>query len=373
MEESVKNRISRAQAATVDDAPPQPLFTGRKGEARANILFAFALALALLLGYVMRQILLMLYVSALFAVVLTPVIQAIMQVKTRFWKPGRGTAIILLLVLVGGAVTLFFAVALPPVVRDLSTFTKELPSRGPQMLGQLRRVPFASHLDVAALNARVQSYASNIVEYVLLSVSKWASQAVDIATVVVLTVYFMLEGDTAYHWALSLFPREIRGRLDDTLLRAEVRMGRWLLGQGLLMLILGISSTIAFVLLKIRYAYALGVIMGVLNIIPIVGALVSMALVLLVAAVDSWTKVLGALIFYVIYAQVETSYLTPRIMQNRVNLPGLAILVALLMGSKLAGVVGAMVSVPTAVLVAVLVQEYLVKNGETKNVGTSHA
>jgi predicted PurR-regulated permease PerM len=142
-------------------------------------------------------------------------------------------------------------------------------------------------------------------------------------------------------------------------------MGRWLLGQGLLMLILGVSSTIVFVLLKIRYAYALGVIMGVLNIIPIVGALISMALVLLVAAVDSWTKVLGALIFYVIYAQVETSFLTPRIMQNRVNLPGLAVLVALLMGSKLAGVVGAMVSVPTAVLVAVLIEEYLVKNGET--------
>lgn len=139
-------------------------------------------------------------------------------------------------------------------------------------------------------------------------------------------------------------------------------MGKWLLGQGLLMLILGISSTIAFVLLKIRYAYALGVIMGVLNIIPIVGALVSMTLVLLVAAVDSWEKSFGALIFYVIYAQIETTYLTPRIMQNRVNLAGLAVLVSLLMGSKLAGVVGAMVAVPTAVLVAVLIQEYLIQD-----------
>jgi predicted PurR-regulated permease PerM len=61
-----------------------------------------------------------------------------------------------------------------------------------------------------------------------------------------------------------------------------------------------------------------------------------------------------------IYVQVENSYLTPRIMKNSVDLPGLAVLVALLFGFALEGVVGAMVSVPTAVLVAVLLDEYLV-------------
>jgi predicted PurR-regulated permease PerM len=66
-------------------------------------------------------------------------------------------------------------------------------------------------------------------------------------------------------------------------------------------------------------------------------------------------------VFYLVYLQVENSYLTPRIMRSSVDLPGLAILVALLLGSALEGVVGAMVSVPTAVLVAVLVDEYLVQ------------
>jgi predicted PurR-regulated permease PerM len=70
--------------------------------------------------------------------------------------------------------------------------------------------------------------------------------------------------------------------------------------------------------------------------------------------------VLGIAIFYVIYLQVENSYLTPRIMRNRVDLPGLAILVALVLGSALEGVLGALVSVPTAVLVAVLLDEYFV-------------
>jgi predicted PurR-regulated permease PerM len=137
-------------------------------------------------------------------------------------------------------------------------------------------------------------------------------------------------------------------------------MGKWLLGQGSLMLILGVTSTIVYVSLHIRYAYALGVLTGLLNIIPVLGAAVCVLLALLVAAIDSWGRVIGVAIFYLVYIQIENSFLTPRIMRNSVNLPGLAILVALLLGSALEGVLGAMVSVPTAVLVAVLLDEYLV-------------
>jgi predicted PurR-regulated permease PerM len=141
-------------------------------------------------------------------------------------------------------------------------------------------------------------------------------------------------------------------------------MGKWLLGQGSLMLILGVTSTIVYLSLNIRYAYALGVLTGLLNIIPVLGAAVCVVLALLVAAIDSWGRVIGVAIFYLFYLQVENSYLTPRIMRNRVDLPGLAILVALVLGSALEGVLGALVSVPTAVLVAVLLDEYFVSKDE---------
>jgi len=176
----------------------------------------------------------------------------------------------------------------------------------------------------------------------------------------ILTVYFILEGDQAYRWFLSFFSPKNRDRLDKTLRRAEIRMGKWLLGQGSLMLILGLTSTIVYLSLGVRYAYALGFLTGLLNIIPVLGAAVCVALALLVAAIDSWGRVLGIAVFYLVYLQVENSYLVPRIMRNRVGLPGLAILVALLLGFALEGVPGAMVSVPTAVLVAVLVDEYFV-------------
>jgi predicted PurR-regulated permease PerM len=176
----------------------------------------------------------------------------------------------------------------------------------------------------------------------------------------ILTVYFILEGDHAYAWFLSFFPPQSRERLDNALQRAKVRMDKWLLGQGSLMLILGLLSTAVYLALHIRYAFALGVLTGLLNIIPVLGAAICVALALLVAAIDSWGRVLGVAIFYLVYLQVENSFLTPRIMRNSVGLPGLAILIALLLGSALGGVPGALVSVPTAALVAVLIDEYLV-------------
>jgi predicted PurR-regulated permease PerM len=342
--------------------------TARTRSARGNVIFAFAIALALATAYLMREILLLLYVSALFAVVLSPVIRSITRISIGKWHPGRGLAIFLLLLSLAAAATLFFAFALPPVLRDVQSLISEMPTRGPQLLDQLHRVPFVSHINLSGLNSKLQGFASNFAEYLFLSLSGWAGKLADLGAVLFLTVYFMLEGDEAYHWALSFFPQPARERLNRTLLRADARMGKWLVGQGGLMLILGLCSLIVFVLLKIRYAYALAVLMGVLNIIPIVGAMVSMALVLLAAATDSWEKVAGVAIFYAIYAQVETSYLTPRIMKSSVDLSALGVLIALLVGSKLAGVVGAMIAVPTAVLVSVLIQEYLVQHDDPESV-----
>jgi predicted PurR-regulated permease PerM len=106
------------------------------------------------------------------------------------------------------------------------------------------------------------------------------------------------------------------------------------------------------------------VLAGLLNIVPVLGVTVSLVLALLVAAIDSWGRVLGVAIFFMLWLQIENSWLIPRIMRNRVNLPALAIFVALLLGSAFGGIPGAMVAIPTAVLVSVLIDEYLVRNNE---------
>ena len=319
------------------------------------------MAIGIYVAWMVDEVLMIVYVSALFAVVLMPVVNGLRRIRIGNWHPSRAVAILLLFLIVFSLAALFFGFALPPVVADMGQFIRELPVRGPQLLARAQQLPLVRHLDLSALNARLQDIASSSASYVLISIRNGANRFFDLLTGVILTVYFMLEGEHAYAWFLSFFPEQQRVRLDRTLGRAELRMGKWLLGQSSLMLTLGLVSTIAFLALKVRYAYALGVLMGAFNLIPIMGALISVSLALLVAAIDSWGRALGVLIVYLVYAQLENSVLTPRIMQKSVGLSGLAVLISLMLGASIAGVVGALVSVPTAVLVAELLNEYLVK------------
>jgi predicted PurR-regulated permease PerM len=219
----------------------------------------------------------------------------------------------------------------------------------------------ADKLGVDSMTARIQGWAASTASYVFASAPKWIGRILDVVTAGILCVYFMLEGEFAYLYFLSFFPLEYRDRLARTLIAAEGRMSKWLIGQAALMLILGVTSTVVFHALHVRYFFLLGVLMGLFNLVPVIGGVITILLAASVAAMDSWSKMAGVFIFYAIYIQIENAFLTPRIMRTSVNLMGLSVLVALLAGFELAGVVGALVAVPSAALVAVLMDEYLVQ------------
>jgi predicted PurR-regulated permease PerM len=334
----------------------------RNASIRSHILFAFAVMVALAFAWRLREVLLLIYVSALFAVVLMPVVNSIMNFELRGGRHiSRGLTIALLLSLALLTIAIFLVIGLPPVIRDLHEFATDLPTRIPLIEANLRRLPLANQLGVGTVAAKAESALSATAEYLFASFPLWMGRIFDLLTAFVLCVYFMLEGEYAYGWFMSLLSVHSRVRLAVTLYKAEVRMSKWLFGQALLMLILGVSSTIVFGLLHVRYFVLLGVLMGLMNIIPIAGGVITILLAALVAALDSWTKMIGVFVFYLVYVNIENAFLIPRIMRRSVNLMGLAVLIALIAGTELAGIVGALVAVPTAALLAVLMDEYLVQ------------
>ncbi len=348
--------------------PPQPdasetLYAPpSRAAVRGYILFTFAVMLGLALAWRLKETLTLIYVSALFAVVLTPIVQSIRDFELRGGRRiSRSLAIGLLFACVLLALALFFIVGLPPVIRDMHQFGADLPSRLPGILARLKRFPLADKLGFDEIAAKAEGALSSTAEYVVASVPKLFGSLFSLITGLILLVYFMLEGDVTYAWLLALVPAEKRRRLDTTLQRAELRVSKWLIGQGLLMLILGVSSTVVFGFLHVRYFFLLGVLMGLMNLIPIAGGVITIVLAAAVAALDSWAKMSGVLIFYAIYVNIENAVLTPRIMKSSVDLMGLTVLIALLAGTELAGVLGALVAVPTAAVIAVLVDEYVVQ------------
>jgi len=328
---------------------------------RGYILFTFAVALALALVWRLRSVLELVYVSALFAVVLMPIVQNIMSLRIRNWSPSRPVAVVTLVLSVFGVLALFLIVGIPPVMHDVQHFAADLPRRIPGVIAHLKHLPMADKFGFDSLAEKGESVISSTAEYLLASAPLWLARIFDLFTAFFLCIYFMLEGEFVYYYMLSFFPAESRERLAKTLVVAELRMSRWLIGQCALMLILGVCSTIVFAFLHVHYFFLLGVLMGLFNIIPVAGGIVTIALAAAVAASDSWAKMAAVLIFYAIYVQIENGFLTPRIMRSRVNLMGLSVLIALLVGASLADAVGALVAVPTAALIAVITDEYLVQ------------
>ncbi len=339
--------------------PPE---VSQRRAVRGYILFTIVILLALGVAWRLREVLQLVYVSALFAVVLMPVVKRIQDLRIGKFKPSRFVAIIALMLSVILILFLLFFFGLPPVLRDIEHFANDLPQRLPLVVAKLKGIPLVNKLGIDNLAQRGEAYAASFASFIVSSAPKWLGHVFDLVTALILCIYFMLEGESAYFYFLAMVPIGSRNRLSKALIVAEGRMSKWLLGQGSLMVILGVSSTIVFGILHVRYFFLLGSLMGIFNIIPVVGGVITILLAAAAAALDSWSKMAGVLIFYLIYAQVENGFLTPRIMKTSVNLMGLTVLIALLMGTALAGVVGALVSVPTAALVAVFVQEYLVQD-----------
>ena len=332
-------------------------------ERRSDILFTFTVLLLIYVAWRVIDVLLLIYISALFAVVLAPAINLVRRLHVRGRSPGRGTATLIIFGTLLIAITVFVLVVAPPIINDMQDFAAGWPVRPAALTARIRHIPFLEDFTFP----HVQQYARNILGGALGLFRNIAGGAFGFFYFLVLLAYFIVDGERVFYWGLSMFPRIDRERLERTLFRAEARMRHWLVGQTVLMLALGTSCFVAFGLLHLKYFYALAVIAGLLNIIPIVGPTIAVVMASLVALIDSPMKLLGVLIFFAIYQQFETAYLTPRIMKASVNLPPLAVIVALSLGGAIAGVLGALIAVPTAALCAVLIDEYVVKNDDELN------
>ena len=119
---------------------------------RADILFTIAVIGGLYAAYVVRHMLLLIYVSALFAVVLSPLIQLIARIHIRKWRPGHGIALLILIVGLATVLTLFLVFALPPIFHDARSMASEWPKRLAELANRARNVPFVESIDISKID-----------------------------------------------------------------------------------------------------------------------------------------------------------------------------------------------------------------------------
>jgi predicted PurR-regulated permease PerM len=139
----------------------------------------------------------------------------------------------------------------------------------------------------------------------------------------------------------------------------ENRIGGWTRGQAMLCLIIGVISTIGYLILGLDYWIALGLWAGITELIPFIGPILGGAAAFAVALTDSWQKALIVVVFVLILQQLESSVLVPRVMRNAVGMSPLTVILAVLIGSTLYGPIGAILAIPLGASVQVIASEII--------------
>jgi predicted PurR-regulated permease PerM len=324
---------------------------------RSDIALAVFLGLAMYVAWELRRALLLLYISIILAIVLTPAVDWLRKWRIGQWRPGRAAGVFVFMLLASAAAALVALFALPALALQAKLLMQQWPERLNELLARIHGMSFAADVNAS----QVEESVRNSLTEVLQTVNGVTGALIAAATFIVLTAYFIVDGRRVFRWFVSLWSPRHADRLTATLASAEERVSRWIFGQLLLMLILATADLIVYGALGINYFYVLAVFAGAMNFIPIIGPLIGLVPAAIVAATQSVTKLIAVLAFYAIYQQIDNSYITPRVMRATVDISPLAVIISLIIGAELAGIPGAFIAVPSAALIEVLVREYLVR------------
>ncbi|HEX6973181.1 MAG TPA: AI-2E family transporter [Vicinamibacterales bacterium] len=326
------------------------------------------LALAVILvwsAYYVRDVLLLIYVSGLLAVGFSPIVRLIERQKVlpigtaRF--PRWLAILVLYLVIIGALVGIGFLIV-PPLVHQGQAFWNarvEMFDKAQEFL--IQKGLLREHLTLKeAVERAPVSTGGDAVGTVFGAIMGVGGGIFGLVTVLILTFYLLVESSTLRESMLRLFPADKRAQVDTASRDITVKVSAWLGGQLLLGATIGATSAVGLWLLGIPYFYVLALISGVGELIPVVGPILSAIPAIAVAATVSWNKVLFVIIFFVIQQQFENHVLVPKIMARQVGVSAVTVIVALLIGGKLLGILGAILAVPTAAILQVLFLEFTV-------------
>jgi predicted PurR-regulated permease PerM len=362
---------AREREAGVDERFP----FGRPGRPLTRshpFVFGFYGALGVLVAYMLvqalqnaLQVIILIIVALFLAVGLNPGVEAL----ERLGISRRWSVLLVFLALVGFFVGFGFAIV-PPLSQQTSAIIHNLTS-GNGYLEQLQNNPRVQDLDhryhvlqkartalqSKDLGTRAANGAVGFGQVVL-------SGVLSTLTVLILTLYFLNSLPSITGLMYRLAPRSRRARV--ALLGDEIlaRIGGYVAGNLLISVIAGVTSYIFLLIAGVPYALALALLVAITDLIPLVGASIGAVFVTALSFFSGlWVGVATA-IFFLIYQQVENYIVQPRVMKRSVDVQPAVTIIAALIGGTLLGVIGALLAIPAAAAVALILREVVMPRQE---------
>jgi len=303
--------------------------------------------------YLARHVLLLIAVGAFLAIAMEPAVGFLQ----RFIKSRKIAVAILLLALVG-AISLFIASIVPPILTQVDTLLENIPEYQRQLeddstfLGRMEQ-----RFDLTSRLRDGVEGASNALSNFGSVFGTLASALADLLVVLALTVYFLVNLPKLKKQGYELLPTARRRKAIGLIEQVFDKVGGWMEGNILISVIAGFVSFVALLLIGVPFPAALAMWVAIADLIPMVGAMLGAVVCVAVAFFSGIVPGAITLIFFIAYQQIENYVISPRVMKRTVDVSALAVIIAALIGGTLLGPVGVLVAVPAAASLKVIAKE----------------
>lgn len=314
-----------------------------------TVLFTLAILGGIWVIGQIQDILFLLFIAFLLMTALHPLVVMLERVKIP-----RVIGILLIYAVVFGFFGASLIGALPTLISQTGRLTAELPNFVSTVL------PYWN-IDITSLTQQLSPIGESLVRVTF----GIFSNILAVVTVLVFTFYFLLERRHADEILRSVFGRQMASQIVVVLRNIERRLGAWVRGQLFLMAVIGLLSYIGLVILRIEYALPLAILAGLFEVVPMVGPILSAIPAILVALATSPFLALSVVALYIVVQQLENNVFVPVIMKQSVGFPPILTIIILMVGGRLAGVAGAVLSVPIALVIQEVATSVLVKQPDT--------
>jgi len=327
------------------------------------VVIGIVLATALVLEFVWvtRGVLIWILVAMFLATALNPAVEWVQ----RRGVARRGLAVGIVYVLTLLAIVGISATFVPTLVNEVNDFADAVPgyvddlTSGQGKLGFLERDYQIVEKIREAIEKSGVGGVLGLSSTALAVTRSVLSTIVAVITIAFLTLFMLLEGPTWVERILGLVPDRHEPRVRRIGVDVYRTIGGYVAGNLAISLLAGTLSAVLLLVLGVPYAIALGLIVGLLDLIPLAGATIAAVIVSTIAFIDSTRNGIVVLIFFVLYQQLENHVIQPLVYGKTVQLSPLAVLVAVLIGAELAGVLGALGAIPVAGAIQVLLRDWL--------------
>jgi predicted PurR-regulated permease PerM len=308
-----------------------------------------------------REALMLVYVSALIAMGLSPLVRLIERPRRQGAKRRvpRWLAILSIYAVIVAAVVFLGLLVIPPLVAQGASLWNKMPAEFNRL--QTFLVSHKLMVHTVTLQEAVQNAPSgsggNAVGTVLVAISSLIGGIFGLITILILTFYLLLEAGSMFEYLVRFVPLGRRGDVATAARQGVAKVSAWLRAQFILAGVMGTFAAIGLGLMGVPYFYVIALIAAVGETIPIVGPVIGGITAVAVAITVSPKLALMVGVYFLVLHQLEANVLVPKIMERSVGVSPVAVMVALLVGGSLMGLAGAILAIPTAALLSVIIEE----------------